>query len=203
MFYNGHTGIYYTYDADNQNYIFHSQVNIEQPKPDVKSRKADDKKTSRHKLGKSKSKTSNPALELVCSPSPQSIQDEDNWDAEPSSAVGRIKSKPKVKTKLKSEQAAIEDMEEGELSEGSSSSSVDDVQIVGEYYSALDLDNSSSPTTVEEVHPPCIRAIVLETCSPAIKKGSLFLVTCMGGAIGREDAHPNTIVLPDSSVDKV
>lgn len=51
------------------------------------------------------------------------------------------------------------------------------------------------------VHPPCMRVIVKETNLSNLKVGSLFIVTYIGGSIGREGDH--SIVVPDINISKV
>ena len=48
---------------------------------------------------------------------------------------------------------------------------------------------------------PCIRAMVIE--SSCIAKSSLFIITCTGGTIGREEELGHAVVIPDPSVSKV
>lgn len=48
--------------------------------------------------------------------------------------------------------------------------------------------------------PPCMRMIVESTEIPKIKIGSLFIITCDGGTIGREGNH--SLCLPDINVSK-
>lgn len=48
--------------------------------------------------------------------------------------------------------------------------------------------------------PPCIRIIVEETSIPSVKTGSLFVITCEGGTLGREGKHD--ILLTDINVSK-
>lgn len=48
---------------------------------------------------------------------------------------------------------------------------------------------------------PAMRIIVAESNNSKIKVGTLFLITCSGGTIGREGNH--AIVLPDINISKV
>ncbi|RUS78445.1 hypothetical protein EGW08_013791, partial [Elysia chlorotica] len=54
---------------------------------------------------------------------------------------------------------------------------------------------------VAEQHPPCIRMIVLE--SDCLTLGSLVIITCAGGTIGREPDRDHVLELPDLNVSKV
>jgi len=49
--------------------------------------------------------------------------------------------------------------------------------------------------------PPCIRVIVQKTGLTNLKVGSLFIVTCDGGTLGREEGH--TVCIPDINISKV
>jgi len=48
---------------------------------------------------------------------------------------------------------------------------------------------------------PCIRAMVIE--SSCMAKSSLFIITCTGGTIGREENLGHAIVIADPAVSKV
>lgn len=50
-------------------------------------------------------------------------------------------------------------------------------------------------------YPPCMRVIVKETDVEELKLGSLFLVTCTGGSLGREGDH--SVLIPDINISKV
>jgi len=47
-------------------------------------------------------------------------------------------------------------------------------------------------------YPPCMRIIVKETDLAKLKLGSLFLVTCTGGSLGREGNH--SVLIPDINI---
>ncbi|XP_011688024.1 PREDICTED: angiogenic factor with G patch and FHA domains 1 isoform X2 [Wasmannia auropunctata] len=49
-------------------------------------------------------------------------------------------------------------------------------------------------------YPPCMRIIVKETDLTKLKLGSLFLVTCTGGSLGREGDH--SVLIPDINISK-
>ncbi|XP_032455780.1 angiogenic factor with G patch and FHA domains 1 isoform X6 [Nasonia vitripennis] len=53
---------------------------------------------------------------------------------------------------------------------------------------------------VSKIYPPCMRIIVKETNLPNLKVGSLFMVTCIGGSIGREGDH--SVTVPDINISK-
>lgn len=49
--------------------------------------------------------------------------------------------------------------------------------------------------------PPCIRLIVMD--SDHLDYGSLFIITCDGGTVGREKQYGNIIIIPDINISKV
>ncbi|XP_055607201.1 angiogenic factor with G patch and FHA domains 1 isoform X2 [Uranotaenia lowii] len=58
----------------------------------------------------------------------------------------------------------------------------------------------SNALALAKQYPPSLRLIVQETALPALKKGSLFIVTCKGGSLGREGDHD--VIIPDLNVSK-
>lgn len=54
---------------------------------------------------------------------------------------------------------------------------------------------------VANAWPPCLRVIVKETALENLSVGSLFIVTCTGGTLGREGDH--AIFIPDINISKV
>lgn len=48
---------------------------------------------------------------------------------------------------------------------------------------------------------PCVRAMVIQ--SDSLPVGSLFIITCTGGTIGRDTDLGHSIVIPDPLVSKV
>lgn len=113
----------------------------------------------------------------------------------------RSKNREKTRTedKVKKDQRdVIIIKEEGDIEEGELSSSID--QSESESSSS---ESGSESCEGEKEYPPCIRAIVTETsCPVVVKKGTLFLITCMGGSIGRTGSS-HAIILDDTSVDEV
>ncbi|XP_018404846.1 PREDICTED: angiogenic factor with G patch and FHA domains 1 [Cyphomyrmex costatus] len=87
-------------------------------------------------------------------------------------------------------------LEEGECSgnenDGISDEVIPDVSI-----------NSESDDEEQDLaknYPPCMRIIVKETDLIKLKLGSLFLVTCIGGTLGREGDH--SVLIPDINISK-
>ncbi|XP_071964419.1 uncharacterized protein [Antedon mediterranea] len=114
----------------------------------------------------------------------------------------------------------MDDVEEGEVEEGeiassSSSKSVSEISSLSDISSDSMSDVSDEEMDeemeereevmekeVEQVnrreYPPCIRMIV--TKSESLQPGSLFIITCMGGSIGREGEH--TVLIPEIGISK-
>lgn len=64
-----------------------------------------------------------------------------------------------------------------------------------------DEEKNDKDSEITEVQFPCIRAIVIKSLK--MKVGSLFIVTCTGGTIGREKDMSHVIRLPDFEVSKL
>ncbi|XP_076259686.1 angiogenic factor with G patch and FHA domains 1 isoform X1 [Rhynchophorus ferrugineus] len=99
------------------------------------------------------------------------------------------KRKPKYNRKekgMKRTRHEEDDLEEGEYTDTSSSAEDDCV--------------SSESSDISKQWPPCVRLIVETTDIPKIRIGSLFIITCDGGTIGREGDH--AVHLPDINVSK-
>ncbi|CAG9766310.1 unnamed protein product [Ceutorhynchus assimilis] len=144
LYYDGTSGTYLKYNAETQNYDFHSQVDtteINLSQPMDKEQKP--KRKSKNKQKSKESKRRRPAL-------------------------------------------SMDDLEDGECSNDSASSNADSV--------------ISESSDLSKQWPPCMRVIVESTEIPKIKSGSLFIITCDGGTIGREGDH--SICLPDINVSK-
>jgi len=65
----------------------------------------------------------------------------------------------------------------------------------------MQLDKLFFISDLAKIYPPCMRIITKETDLPKLKVGSLFLVTCIGGTLGREGDH--SVLVPDINVSKV
>ncbi|XP_072039053.1 uncharacterized protein [Amphiura filiformis] len=85
------------------------------------------------------------------------------------------------------------EMEEGELSDSSADFSS------SEESSECESDVIAEVVAVRQEFPPCIRMIV--TRSDKIQLGSLFVVTCTGGTIGREGSN-HVVTIPELGVSK-
>uniref|UniRef100_A0A6P7F3Z1 Angiogenic factor with G patch and FHA domains 1 isoform X1 n=1 Tax=Diabrotica virgifera virgifera TaxID=50390 RepID=A0A6P7F3Z1_DIAVI len=106
-------------------------------------------------------------------------------------AIPKRKKKHKIKAKkiLKIDNEdgqEVDNIEEGECSASDTNS--DDEEV----------DSDSSD--ISKSWPPCMRIIVESTEIPGLKKGSLHIITCSGGSLGREGAH--SILLKDPNASK-
>ncbi|KAL1502145.1 hypothetical protein ABEB36_007332 [Hypothenemus hampei] len=106
-------------------------------------------------------------------------------DIKSSTKKRRSKSNKSKDTKRPRKTHSNKDFEEGECSDSSSS---------------WDDNCSSSEKNITTQWPPCMRMIVESTEIPKIKPGTLYVITCDGGTIGREGDH--SVCLPDINVSK-
>ncbi|XP_039451377.1 angiogenic factor with G patch and FHA domains 1 isoform X2 [Culex pipiens pallens] len=68
-------------------------------------------------------------------------------------------------------------------------------------FTGLDLGRMrSNALDISRKYPPSLRIIVQETNVAALRRGSLFIVTCKGGSLGREGDHD--VIIPDINVSK-
>ncbi|XP_046661952.1 angiogenic factor with G patch and FHA domains 1 isoform X2 [Homalodisca vitripennis] len=65
------------------------------------------------------------------------------------------------------------------------------LSLTPQYLSAIEVANA---------WPPCLRIVVKETALDNLPVGSLFIVTCTGGTLGREGDH--AVVIPDINISK-
>ncbi|KAL0278266.1 UNVERIFIED_CONTAM: hypothetical protein PYX00_000126 [Menopon gallinae] len=99
----------------------------------------------------------------------------------------------------KPKESKCDDAEEGEITESSVSSSESDCSSDAEEDKKNDgtgLLRGDSGVGCE----PCIRIIVEDTTVEKLRPGSLFMVTCKGGTMGREGDH--AVLIPDINVSK-
>uniref|UniRef100_A0A1Q3G2U5 Putative glycine rich nucleic binding domain protein n=1 Tax=Culex tarsalis TaxID=7177 RepID=A0A1Q3G2U5_CULTA len=106
--------------------------------------------------------------------------------------------------------------EEGELEESSSSSGSESERSTAGRGRVIVLDSSSGGggsggdedvatfgancSDISRKYPPSLRIIVQESNVTGLRKGSLFVVTCKGGSLGREGDHD--VIIPDINVSK-
>ncbi|XP_058832871.1 angiogenic factor with G patch and FHA domains 1 [Topomyia yanbarensis] len=97
--------------------------------------------------------------------------------------------------------------EEGELDSSSGSSDSErrrkSVVLVRSSSSEGDVpvkEFAGNYSDVVRKYPPSLRLIVQKTNIEELKQGSLFIVTCMGGTLGREGNHD--VIIPDLNVSK-
>ncbi|XP_011688023.1 PREDICTED: angiogenic factor with G patch and FHA domains 1 isoform X1 [Wasmannia auropunctata] len=101
------------------------------------------------------------------------------------------------KRKLISEENSEDKVpEEGECSESENDGVFD--EIMPDVYTSS--ENDDEEQDLAKNYPPCMRIIVKETDLTKLKLGSLFLVTCTGGSLGREGDH--SVLIPDINISK-
>ncbi|KAL0108439.1 hypothetical protein PUN28_015173 [Cardiocondyla obscurior] len=93
-----------------------------------------------------------------------------------------------------------ENVENKEPEEGECSESENEIfdEIAPDMSTNSESDNEEQD--LAKSYPPCMRIIVKETDLAELKLGSLFLVTCTGGSLGREGDH--SVLIPDINISK-
>ncbi|XP_035906040.1 angiogenic factor with G patch and FHA domains 1 isoform X1 [Anopheles stephensi] len=226
LHYDGHRGCYLKYNEETKEYDFYSQVIPEtmlETEPNAKQKKAkrtdasrdkdaakktpdsEDSESSRRRHSRKRNrrhKKRSRRKHRHRSRSSRSASDSsDSSDSVPK------RSKKKRKSKRKHRKSSSDDgvKEEGELesSESSGSKSVESV-IVVKSSDENSADSAEQFKTgykdVAKRYPPSLRMIVQETNIKDLKIGSLFIVTCKGGTLGREGNHD--VIIPDINVSK-
>ncbi|XP_050076206.1 angiogenic factor with G patch and FHA domains 1 [Anopheles maculipalpis] len=223
LHYDGHRGCYLKYNEETKEYDFYSQVIPEtmlETEPNTKQKKtkrtdasrdkdvakktldSEDSEGSRRRRKRNrKHKKRNRRKHRHRSRSRSESESSDSSDSVPK------RSKKKRKSKRKHHKSSSDDgvKEEGELesSDSSNSRSVESVIVV------KSSDENSADSTeqfktgykdVAKRYPPSLRMIVQETNVKDLKIGSLFIVTCKGGTLGREGNHD--VIIPDINVSK-
>lgn len=112
----------------------------------------------------------------------QQQKQEDDEDA----PVKRAKKRKLRKAEPKVPKSA-EDLEDGEISSDDS-------------YVECSSEDEHIYEDISKHYPPCLRVIVQQSATEKLKVGTLFLVTCKGGSLGREGEHD--VLIPDMNVSK-
>ncbi|XP_011504275.1 PREDICTED: angiogenic factor with G patch and FHA domains 1-like [Ceratosolen solmsi marchali] len=104
----------------------------------------------------------------------------------------------KVKLMQEGNQSNADKSKEGECSDN------EDIETLSSKEDTRSSSGSNSDTENDEglskVYPPCMRIIVKETNLSNLKVGSLFIVTCTGGTLGREGDH--SVLISDINISK-
>ncbi|XP_049299330.1 angiogenic factor with G patch and FHA domains 1 isoform X1 [Anopheles funestus] len=222
LHYDGHRGCYLKYNEETKEYDFYSQVIPEtmlEPESNAKQKKSKRTDVSREKEATKKTPDSD---DSECSRrhsrkrnrkhkkryrrkhrhrSRSESESSDSSDSVPK----RSKKKHKSKRKHRKSSPDVGVKEEGELesSESGDSKSVESVIVVksSEEHSADSTEQfKTGYKDVAKRYPPSLRIIVQETNIKELKIGSLFIVTCKGGTLGREGNHD--VIIPDINVSK-
>ncbi|XP_014232763.1 angiogenic factor with G patch and FHA domains 1-like [Trichogramma pretiosum] len=111
------------------------------------------------------------------------------------SQIDISKNKPdKKSSKKKNDEVDAIDREDGELTDSDFEMEVCEEDTTDLHYEDVEMVRHSSEID------PCMRIIVTETDIPNLKIGSLFIVSCKGGSIGREGDH--SVIIPDINISK-
>ncbi|XP_077989398.1 angiogenic factor with G patch and FHA domains 1-like [Glandiceps talaboti] len=221
LYYDQNTGIYYYYNQRTRTYEFHSQVEIpKQTIPEVKDALGDTNARERRKKRRKAAGKQNTKSSTVKYDSSEDEEVIEITDNEPKHKK-RESYQKKVKQKdievieidvsddschgnneedchdnkadspvgLKSDS----EMEEGEISDSSKEESLEVMET-----ESFTEDEEEEDEIVKEHWPACVRLIATE--SESLKLGTLFIITYMGGTIGREDSH--SVCIPDIGVSK-
>ncbi|XP_071560822.1 angiogenic factor with G patch and FHA domains 1 isoform X1 [Temnothorax nylanderi] len=97
---------------------------------------------------------------------------------------------------LENKEEKNQEPEEGECSESENDDISD--EIIPEVSTNSESDGEEQD--LAKGYPPCMRIIVKETDLAELKLGSLFLVTCTGGSLGRQGDH--SVLIPDINISK-
>ncbi|XP_014205195.1 angiogenic factor with G patch and FHA domains 1 [Copidosoma floridanum] len=185
LYYNGNTRTYYYYDEESKSYKFYSQL------PENSSDLVN-KVRKKKKIKKAKKK-----IEVIAFLSYAFVY------------LNLCKSLQKItkKTKLSSEENSGSESEKHKCSDDDSeeegqlpTSSSEDESYEDSYSSSNSDCETKKDEDLAKTYPPCMRVIVKETNLTNLKVGYLFIVTYMGGSIGREGDH--SIIIPDINVSK-
>lgn len=108
-------------------------------------------------------------------------------DDEPTGEVTAKKRKVRRVEKKAKQEKSTEDLEDGEISSEDS-------------YVECSSEEEHIYEDISKHYPPSLRLVVQQSTLDKLRVGSLFLVTCKGGSLGREGEHD--VVIPDINVSK-
>uniref|UniRef100_A0A182NJ96 G-patch domain-containing protein n=1 Tax=Anopheles dirus TaxID=7168 RepID=A0A182NJ96_9DIPT len=223
LHYDGHRGCYLKYNEDTKEYDFYSQVIPEtmlEAEPNAKQKKQKRTEPARDGARKKSPDESDGEERPVRRSRKRSRKhkkrhhrkhrhrSESESSSESNSSSGRRRSKKKKrKSKRKHRRSSSDDAvkEEGELESSDSSDSKSGASVIVVKSSEEDSADSTEQfktgyKDVAKRYPPSLRMIVQETNVKDLKIGSLFIVTCKGGTLGREGNHD--VIIPDINVSK-
>ncbi|XP_056022574.1 angiogenic factor with G patch and FHA domains 1-like isoform X2 [Ostrea edulis] len=178
MHYDPYTGTYYTYNSYSGTYVFHSQVDPSYIQD------TNGGPTTASTQDYHKSQTHQDSLKSDAQNDRDSFKDYREPEAETNAASATTPSKKNKKRKNKAKKAQ-------DMAENHPENRINSVT------TALQNIHVSDPHS----YPPCIRLIV--TDSDQLDYGSLFIITCDGGTIGREKNIGNVIIIPDNNISRI
>ncbi|KAL1401842.1 hypothetical protein pipiens_006348 [Culex pipiens pipiens] len=227
LHYDGQRGCYLKYNQQTGEYDFYSQVmpeeQLEEKKPKVRQKsnkqskdavKSRDEEPDRRRRRRSRSprRKRRSGRRSSRSTSTTSNSEEEQRRRKHRKKDRKRKKDKKDRGRKKKKQKEVSEAEEGELEESSSSSEEssagrDRVIVLDSSSGAGGSDGEEDVTMfganypdISRKYPPSLRIIVQETNVAALRRGSLFIVTCKGGSLGREGDHD--VIIPDINVSK-
>ncbi|XP_052859964.1 angiogenic factor with G patch and FHA domains 1 isoform X1 [Anopheles cruzii] len=221
LHYDGQRGCYLKYNDTTQEYDFYSQVIPETMlEPDSKAKKKKQPAESGSKSTSKKARDSDDSVERSRrhrkhrkrsrrrhksrSRSRGSSSDDSSISSVSSTAKRSKKKKRKSKKRKHRKSRSIEALEEGELTSSDTSCSKAPSVVMVDSSGENSADSSEQFKTnykdVAKRYPPSLRIVVKDTNLKDLKIGSLFIVTCKGGTLGREGNHD--VIIPDINISK-
>uniref|UniRef100_A0A2C9LGJ6 OCRE domain-containing protein n=1 Tax=Biomphalaria glabrata TaxID=6526 RepID=A0A2C9LGJ6_BIOGL len=222
LFYDYTTGTYYQYDEHAKQYKVHSVIDSTGQyqqfgsnqdgshclvKTDV-SKSGEGAKIKKKQTTRRKKRSCNKMSEKLKTDVIM-ISDSDNEDVDYTRKMGESNPENEVKQKENSSLESDEssgslatgesELESGEITDDSSCSDMIMDAIVSNDQSTVE-QLSDSLTEIADNYPPCIRVIV--EASEHLPLGSLYIITCAGGSIGREQNTGHAIEICDSNISK-
>nr|XP_040219056.2 angiogenic factor with G patch and FHA domains 1 isoform X1 [Anopheles coluzzii] len=230
LHYDGHRGCYLKYNEETKEYDFYSQVIPEtmvEAEPNAKQKKSkrsdaarekkarpgdsdDSERSSSRRRSRKRNRKQKKSRSHRKHRRRRSHSTSESDSSDSSEAVRSKRSKKKRKSKRRHRSSSSDGKtvvkEEGELesSESGDSNSVGSViEVKSSAEDSADSQTEQFQTGYKDVakrYPPSLRMIVQETNVKELKIGSLFIVTCKGGTLGREGNHD--VIIPDINVSK-
>ncbi|EAT36405.1 AAEL011502-PA [Aedes aegypti] len=217
LHYDGNKGCYLKYNEQTGKYDFYSQVipeeNLEKEKPKTSQKVGIRERDSRRRR---RYRSRSPGRPYSVS-SGSSSGSTDRETSRRRRRNGRKEKEERKRNRQDKRSHKVghsddENKEEGELDDSSSGGDSDNSEkkVILIESSASERENSGidvdldsyagKHSDVSRKYPPSLRLIVQESSVASLKQGSLFIITCKGGSLGREGDHD--VIIPDINVSK-
>uniref|UniRef100_A0A8D8S686 Angiogenic factor with G patch and FHA domains 1 n=1 Tax=Cacopsylla melanoneura TaxID=428564 RepID=A0A8D8S686_9HEMI len=200
LYYDGATSTYYYYNEEQKKFEFHSQVQSQSQQQETQ-----------HKQGKQHKQQT-----LVKDQPVRTKPNEVNVSTDHSKFRGNVTEPfaasedvtPMEDTDMLSDVSSNSDLcadPEPQTKQPASevtlqSSPLIDSELSGRFARINITSVRSRALEIANAWPPCLRIIVTETSVKGVKVGTLFIVTNLGGTIGREGEH--AVLIPDINISK-